>query len=155
VTDALYRIALRIAWLGLRSYALLARPRMRGVAVLVCCDDRILLIRNSYRPGLAVPGGRARRREEPVAAAVRELREETGIGCRPENLSSLGVHVVRYSHMEDHVHFFELRCSQEPQLRVDRREVVWGGFCTREAARQLALWPPLRVLLDEPPRSGE
>ncbi len=73
-----YRIAhaLRVRWWRLR------RPEIRGCRVLaVDGDGRILLIRHSYGSDRwMLPGGELARDEDALAAAKRELREETG--CR-------------------------------------------------------------------------
>jgi 8-oxo-dGTP pyrophosphatase MutT (NUDIX family) len=152
--DALWRAAHRAAaWLwDTRNFLL--RPRVTGAIVLVRVGGELLLIRPSYRPWYTVPGGRVGRGEEPLLAAVRELREEVGIAVAPAALRALGEFVVHHSHIEDHVHAFELRLDAQPGVRIDLREVVWAGFESESALAELHLWPVLEVVLGlAPPRS--
>jgi 8-oxo-dGTP pyrophosphatase MutT (NUDIX family) len=54
---------------------------LTGAAVAVVDRDRsrVLLVRQSYREGFALPGGILHRREPPAQAAAREVFEETGL----------------------------------------------------------------------------
>jgi hypothetical protein len=54
---------------------------------------------------------------------------------------------VHHSHIEDHVHAFELRLDAQPAVRIDLREVVWAGFQRESALAELHLWPVLEVVL--------
>ncbi|AEV84201.1 NUDIX hydrolase [Actinoplanes sp. SE50] len=62
--------------------------QLPSVSVLVVDDrDRILLVRHAGdADGWAVPGGAVDIGESPAAAAVREIREETGIVIGPPRL---------------------------------------------------------------------
>ena len=51
-----------------------------------------------------------------------------------EQLAYYGELVHRNSYAEDHAHVFELHCDAAPELRVDRREVIWADFLTPEEA---------------------
>lgn len=42
-------------------------------------DGRVLLVRHSYKPRWATPGGFVNRHEEPAVAAAREAMEEVGL----------------------------------------------------------------------------
>jgi ADP-ribose pyrophosphatase len=58
----------------------------RAVAVVALTDDQRFVLVRQYRPGparvlLELPGGGVDDGEDPVAAAARELREETGYGA--------------------------------------------------------------------------
>jgi 8-oxo-dGTP pyrophosphatase MutT (NUDIX family) len=154
VTDAFWRFLHRAAtWLwDTRNFLL--HPKITGAIVLVRVGGELLLIRSSYRPWYTVPGGRVERGEEPRLAAVRELHEEVGIAVAPGALLALGEFVVHHSHIEDHVHAFELRLETEPAVRIDLREVVWAGFRAETALDGLQLWPVLEVVLGRPGRAG-
>ena len=111
--------------------------------------ERLLLIRNSYRRVLSLPAGGLARGETPVDAARRELWEEVGIRCEPRALRYVGEVVDQSRYAEDHVHFFELRCAEEPRPVVDGREVVWAGFLGVAEARAQGVAALVRRYLDE------
>jgi len=67
---------------------------MAGVAILAQTEGRIVLLR-SYRHALGttiwdLPRGFVDAGETPSQAALRELSEETGLRCAPDQLISLG-----------------------------------------------------------------
>lgn len=94
----------------------------------VWAADRVLMLRQSYRPRLTFPGGGLKRGEDPRAAAARELREEVGVHAEPADLVLVGERVVRAEFRRSHLRLFELRLAHEPVLRIDRREVVDARF---------------------------
>jgi 8-oxo-dGTP diphosphatase len=88
--------------------------------------------------------------EEPEAAALRELREETGFEA--ESLEPLGGFAyVRESWEEEaglrvHVHAFlvDVQPGWEPQLDAEHDEYRW---CLRDDAIELLFWPEPAELL--------
>lgn len=155
IVDSLYRGLYRVVATVARGVFLVVRPHLQGVAVVVWCEGRMLLVRNSYRADLGLPGGLLRRGETRAEAAARELHEETGIVVEPAALRDAGLVEAFHANVNDHVQFFEIELDEEPALVVDHREVVWAGFEPLEAVRgQRQLWVPLRLWL-APREDGE
>ncbi|MEV4253063.1 NUDIX hydrolase [Spirillospora sp. NPDC049652] len=59
-------------------------PRTRGAAAALLVDDlgRIVLVKPTYKDGWFLPGGVIEDGESPLAACVRECREELGLTPR-------------------------------------------------------------------------
>jgi 8-oxo-dGTP pyrophosphatase MutT (NUDIX family) len=78
---ALLRRIYRLAWLGLQLRSLVIPRRGRGVKCVLTNGSRVLLVRHTYgqRATWYIPGGGAHRRELPLHAAEREMREELGV----------------------------------------------------------------------------
>jgi 8-oxo-dGTP pyrophosphatase MutT (NUDIX family) len=75
------------------------RPRVRKVLVYVTRDHQLLVFRHIQQPeaGLQVPAGTIEVGEEPAAAAIRELAEESGLsGERAELLGSFEFDMLPY-----------------------------------------------------------
>jgi 8-oxo-dGTP diphosphatase len=91
---AVLRGLYRLAWHALRLRGLLG-GRSVGVMCLLTHDSRVLLVRHTYgqRHIWHLPGGRMRRREAPMPAATREMREELGLRDLPWR--ELGVRDIR------------------------------------------------------------
>jgi 8-oxo-dGTP pyrophosphatase MutT (NUDIX family) len=66
--------------------------RQTSCGVIVTDGQRVLLGHATRSPRWDIPKGAAERDENFVAAAVRELREETGLVALPDELVALGVH---------------------------------------------------------------
>ena len=137
------RFVFRAAARAIALYNRAFQPRVRGAGVFVRHGDRILLVRSTYQSWWGLPGGRVDRGEEPIAAAARELREETALSVAPEALTHLGDLELDHNNIHDHVSFFELRCEREPRVACDGVEIAELRWANEEELRVLKLWPPL------------
>jgi 8-oxo-dGTP pyrophosphatase MutT (NUDIX family) len=147
--DAAIRGAMRVAYRLQLGWWYVRRPSIQGAYVAVWHDGRLLMIRNSYRKRDSLPAGGVRRGETPLDAAVRELGEEVGIAVSPERLAYHGEILTESQYAKDHAHFFELHCPAEPEVQVDRREVVWAGFLRPEDALARGVVRSVRIYLEQ------
>jgi 8-oxo-dGTP diphosphatase len=147
--DRLFRLAYRAAYLLMRVHWAILRPRTRGVLVSVWHGGEVLIVRNGYQRYLSMPGGYQKRGEDPVAAAVRELREEVGLRVAPEELRPLFTMRHRWLGKDEEVVMLEHRPAARPTPAIDRREVVEARFRTPAEALRRPLLPPVRRALEE------
>ena len=120
------------------------RRQLTGAQVMVWHQNSLLLITNSYRGGLYLPGGGIGRTEPAATAAVRELREETGIEVSEGELSDLGSvdYEIRGVGVRDRLFAVKLKQFQLP--KVDGLEVVSASFFRMNSARRVAQLSHLR-----------
>jgi ADP-ribose pyrophosphatase YjhB (NUDIX family) len=144
----------RLIWFARLGYLGLTRPFRLGVrTIVVDGDDRVLLVRQSYRPGWHLPGGGVQKWETASDAAIRETREEAGIAIAALE-GPLGVyanfgigycdHVVLYAAREwepvetrsfeiAERRFFPLsRCPDDASLPTRRRLAEFRGEAPRD-----------------------
>ncbi len=127
-----YRTGYRAA----RVWWRIRKPKGQGVGILVRHGDNVLAVLHSYRPGYTLPGGSVGRNEKPRDTAVRELAEELSIVVQPEDLT--------YVKKLWRSHIFELRFDEEPDIRIDHREIVDAVFLpAEEAARRYGIFRQL------------
>ena len=107
--NLLYRMGYRVAYRLLQAWWLVRRPQAHGAAVAVWQGERLLVVRTSYRPRLDLPGGGIERAETALAAAVRELREETGLRAVTDELTEAGSYQFEDNHRHITAHVFAWR----------------------------------------------
>lgn len=118
-----YRIAQRLRLM----YWRIAKPRIHGVKVVALrADGAVLLVRHSYQSSdlFMLPGGGIGRDEDVFAAAVREVREETG--CL---LSDPAIHGEFHSTAEgarNRITLVTGAASGKPH--ADGREIIEAAF---------------------------
>lgn len=151
--NALVRAVYRLAHWGLRFLWFIRRPETTGALVAVWHRGRVLLVKNSYRPQLTLPGGYVKAREDRRTTAARELREEVGIRVQPKRLVHAyhGTHVFEYR--KDTLDIYELEVDEEPDVQVDDREVVRAEFHTPDEALGMRVVPHLEEYLSR--RAGQ
>jgi len=127
----LHRAALRIAHGVRRRWWRWRRPRLEGCRVLaIDARGAVLLVRHSYGSGKWMPpGGGIKRGEDVLAAAMRELREETG--CTLAGAVLVARHREDLQGAGNVVHVVAGRAQGE--LRVDGREVIAAHFFDPDA----------------------
>lgn len=147
MVNALIRAVYRVAHWGLRLLWFLRRPETTGALVAVWHHGRVLLVKNSYRSQLTLPGGYVKPREDRRATAARELHEEVGIRVPPKRLIHAyhGTHVFEYRN--DTLDIYELEMDEAPNVQVDDREVVRAEFHTPADALNLSVVPHLEEYL--------
>ena len=116
-----------------------------GVTVLPIYQDKIALI-HMHRHALneafwECPRGFLVPDEPPAVSAVRELREETGLDCPPENLIDLGTIVQEASTLAARVHLFAAPDCVKVADGPEHHELGMGAmklFPIEEVARMAA-----------------
>jgi ADP-ribose pyrophosphatase YjhB (NUDIX family) len=102
------RALIQISYAVRRRLLGLFRVRTRGVKVMLFNPDgELLLIRNSYgdRSLFVLPGGGIGRKEEPRAAAAREIREELNIDTH--DLALITTYESNTEGKRDTIHLFK------------------------------------------------
>lgn len=127
----MHRLLYRLAHWGRRKFWQVRRPTVEGVRVLALDrEGRVLLIRQSYgSDGWVPPGGGLDAGEDPVVAAARELREETG--CSLADAREVLVLVENLHGAANIVHLVAGRADCEPV--ADGREIVAAAFFALDA----------------------
>jgi 8-oxo-dGTP diphosphatase len=143
--NGLRRAGYRLAFALLRLWWFVRRPEARGAAVAVWYGGRLLLVRMSYRPELDLPGGGIEAGETPLEAALRELREETGLLAGTAELEPAGAFHFEDYHRRITTHLFLWRPAERPQPVADGREILAAKFHSPAelAAIRLAKLPRL------------
>ncbi len=104
-------------------WALATRGRTLGVRALALdAGGRVLLVRHTYTAGWHLPGGGVDVGESVGAAAVRELREETGVEPlgKPE---LFGLYLQRIVPGRDHIALYVVR-SVRPGVAVSNDDEI-------------------------------
>jgi 8-oxo-dGTP pyrophosphatase MutT (NUDIX family) len=103
-----------------------------GVRAVVLDEaNRVLLVRHSYTPGWYLPGGGVDRGETAEAAAIREVREETGVLCRGRPLLHGLFHNARLK--RDHVVCYVIRDFDPAPVSAPDWEIAETGFFALDA----------------------
>jgi ADP-ribose pyrophosphatase YjhB (NUDIX family) len=124
VTTKLQRHCARVLQEARRLYWRMFRPLTLGVAAIVINEEnRILLVRNSYRSGWHLPGGSVERGESIVQAIQRELFEEMGFRPASEPSEILGVYSNFSDRNYDHVIVFVIRGGKSTESRDKNFEI--------------------------------
>jgi 8-oxo-dGTP diphosphatase len=154
--DSLHRVAYRMAYPVWQFYLRQFQTRTQGAQVALWNNDRLLLIRNSYRQTYTFPGGYIQNDEETAAAASRELREETGISIAADQLRFSFACSYSNGKHEGHDDIYECQLANKPTVRIDNREVIDARFVTTDIALALTLESHVRHYLENPlsPRHG-
>ncbi len=107
----------RFLYSFMKLYLFLKRES-RGAQCLVMQDGKVLLVKTTYNNYFSFPGGGIKRGETAKDAAVRELREETGIEAKKLHLIGEFLHDKGY--VKDHISLFcvdDFELEGEPRCR--------------------------------------
>lgn len=113
----LYKFLFAVA----RIYWRIFSPRSHSVICLIECNDKILLVRNTYGDMKWVfPGGGCKFGENPEKSAQREVMEEVGIAVK--QLQKFGVYTESILNKNAVVHCF-YSSIRNPNLDIDTNEI--------------------------------
>jgi ADP-ribose pyrophosphatase YjhB (NUDIX family) len=121
-----------------------------GVGVVLIEDARILLVRRGHDPGKglwAVPGGKVKSGEPLKVAAIREVREETGLEVEVGSVVWVGEHLSDLYHIVL-IDFAGSVTGGDLVVGDDADEARWVDLAS---ARDLPLTPTMHDLLDTLP----
>lgn len=119
-----------------------------GVGVVIVRDGKILLIKRRNEPGKglwAVPGGKVEYGETLRDAAVREVKEETGLDIVVGPLIWSGESISAHGHLVL-IDFLGSVLGGELAASDDAEQALWVDV---EKANELALTPTMHDLLAE------
>lgn len=121
-----------------------ARPWV-GVGVIVWRGDRLLLIRRGRAPRLgqwSLPGGAQEVGETVFQAAVREVREETGLTVRPTAVVTVVDAITRdgEGRVEYHYTLIEVAADWEAGEAACADDALEARWATVDEAASLVPW---------------
>lgn len=148
VRDAFWRLVYRLGYPCAQLVWRIAGKSGHGASIAVWHDGRLLCVRESYRPGLGLPGGGLNDSETPAEAARRELREEVGLDLEPGAFRRHGLIAYGVGGRSILDALFEVHLDETVSPVVDNREIVWAGFLEPAVIREQRMQRGVRLYLE-------
>ncbi len=109
-----------------KVYCFIFRPKSLGVKVIVENNGKLLMTKLSYAHKKWVfPGGKVDKKETTEQAAIRELKEETGI--KTNKLIKIGEYTSKRNYKQNTVECFYLK-TDSSNVKIDNFEVIDFGW---------------------------
>lgn len=137
LTKKIIRFLISVLYPLIKPVLRLLVKNPHSVKIVLIYKDKILLIRNSYRKGWTLPGGGIKRNENPLEAAIREVREEVGIDIF--NLINHGKTKLEFE-KNSFVTIFSSQVN-EPGFEVDGMEVEKAEWTELKNLSKIDLLP--------------
>ena len=149
-------LALALVTKVFQHYWRLTRGLTLGAqGVVIDADNRVLLIKHTYRPGWHFPGGGVEPNETVEEALARELAEEAGVALTGAP-QLFGLYANFRAFPRDHVALFLARSWEQGAAVAPNYEIAAHAFFSADALPE-DIHPStaqrLREILDGTPRS--
>ena len=125
------------------------------VDICILYQNRVLMIKRSETkkafPGwITLPGGHIDEGEDPLTAAIREAKEETGILLTPQELqlkfTAIHHHIDRN---EQYIVFgFVARLTEKPSELIENDEGTLHWIQVKDLSTQSKIFPPVQYYFD-------
>lgn len=104
-------------------------PQIEVAACYLLYSNEMLLLKRSYgkpEEGLwGVPAGKIDPGETPLEGALRELKEETGIGLPPEKFIEKGKRYIRKPAIDYVYHMFLILLDAKPEVNINSEHLEY------------------------------
>ena len=148
LVNAFWRVVYRLGYPCAQFVWQMTGRKGQGAAIAVWHGERLLCVRESYRPRLGLPGGGGNGGETPLETARRELREEVGLALEPGLFREFGLIGYDVGKRPIRDILFEVEIERPLEPRIDRREIVWAGYLTPAEIRRAGMQRGLRLYLE-------
>ncbi|HUC89665.1 MAG TPA: NUDIX hydrolase [Patescibacteria group bacterium] len=113
-----------IYWLAWPAYQVYYRFNDRTRVVLICGQE-VLVLKQWLSDGRwSLPGGGLHSHEQPIAGALRETKEETGLQLNAKDLHNLGKGAYRNAGLHFNYYVFAGMADKTIPLQRQRHEVA-------------------------------
>ena len=113
----------------------LPKKRMGAGCLFFNSQEKILILKPTYKDNWLLPGGVIEANESPRQACIREVKEETGIDCHPTRLLCVD-YVSDRPHKIESIQFvfYGGTLSNKVQINLPNREIASYQFAESTAA---------------------
>ena len=139
----IYKILYRLHLL----YCFVRRPKVYGAYCIVRRDEKVLLIKNSYKNYWTIPCGMVEKDESFLLAAIRETQEEVGIDLEPENVFFKKLILSTTEYKFDHIYIYESLADSSTNPTIDQKEVIDSMWVSKNELNQYDVFSPIKPYL--------
>jgi len=135
------RTGYKIAYIGWSCFKFIFIRKTFGAQVVVWNNEKMLLVKSSYRNNFSFPGGYLKKNEPSIFGALRELQEETGLQLQKEQLCfyQLFKESCQNTDVNNFIYEAFLDSDLQKNITVDGQEIIEANFFKMNEVSSLPL----------------